>query len=211
MTIGYSRPNSIHLGLLLHNHQPVGNFPWVFQQVYKETYLPMIEALERHSGVRLSLHYTGSLLDWFAEVQPAFLQRINQLVQRQQVEIVGGGYYEPILPSIPDKDKLAQIRRLTEHLERIFGVKPDGMWLAERVWEPALPGILRKADIEWTILDDVHFKNAGLDDEGLYGYYATEDQSSVLKVYATSKALRYTIPFRPPQDTIELLRKLATP
>jgi alpha-amylase len=212
MTTGHSRPNSsIHLGLLLHNHQPVGNFPWVFQQVYQETYLPMIEALERHPGIRLSLHYTGSLLDWFAEVQPAFLERINQLVQRKQVEIVGGGYYEPILPSIPDKDKLAQIRRLSECLERTFGVKPDGMWLAERVWEPALPGLLREADIEWTILDDVHFKNVGLDDDDLYGYYATEDQSSVLKVYATSKALRYTVPFRPAQETIEVLRKLATP
>src|SRR5207237_5133493 len=90
---------SIHLGLLLHNHQPVGNFPWVFQQVYEEAYLPMIEALERHPEVRLSLHYTGSLLDWMEEAQPAFLLRLALLVKRQQVEIVSGGYYEPILPS----------------------------------------------------------------------------------------------------------------
>lgn len=212
MTTGHSRPNhSIYLGLLLHNHQPVGNFPWVFQRVYEETYLPMIAALERHPEIRLSLHYTGSLLDWLAEAQPGFLLHLNQLVQRGQVEIVGGGYYEPILPSIPDSDKLVQIRRLSEHLEHTFGTKPDGMWLAERVWEPALPGILRKADMEWTILDDVHFKNVGVDDADLYGYYATEDQGSVLKVYATSKALRYTIPFRPAQHTIEALRRLATP
>jgi alpha-amylase len=183
MATGYSRPNSIHLGLLLHNHQPVGNFPWVFQQVYEDAYLPMIEALERHPGIRLSLHYTGSLLDWLAEVQPTFPQRINQLVQRKQVEIVGGGYYEPILPSIPDSDKIAQIRLLSEQLKRIFGVTPEGMWLAERVWEPALAGILHKADIEWTILDDIHFKNVGLDDHDLYGYYATEDQGSIMKVY----------------------------
>ena len=211
MTLGYYRPNSIYLAWLLHNHQPVGNFPWIFQKVYEETYFPMIEALERYPGIRLSLHCTGSLLDWFAEAQPAFLQRINRLVQRKQVEIVGGGYYEPILPSIPDSDKIAQIHRLSEYIERTFGVKPDGMWLAERVWEPSLPGLLRKADVEWTILDDVHFKSVGLDDDDLYGYYATEDQSDVLKVYSTSKALRYTIPFRPPQETIELLRSLATP
>src|SRR5579859_2839208 len=212
MTTGHSRPdNSIYLGLLLHNHQPVGNFPWVFQQVYEDAYLPMIEALERHPGIRLSLHYSGSLLDWLAEVQPAFLQRIHRLVQREQVEIVGGGYYEPILPSIPDSDKFAQIRRLSEYLERTFGVKPDGMWLAERVWEPTLPGFLHQANIAWTILDDIHFKNVGLDDDDLYGYYATEDQGSILKVYATSKALRYTIPFHPPEETIALLRRLATP
>src|SRR5438552_5825488 len=196
------RTGSIHLGLLLHNHQPVGNFPWVFQQVYEEAYLPMLTALDRHPDVRLSLHYTGSLLDWLNEAHPDFLQRIASLVQRGQVEMVSGGYYEPILPAIPDKDKIAQIRRLTARIERDFGTKPTGMWIAERVWEPGLPRLIREADIEWTVLDDVHFKNVGLEDQDLYGYYATEDQSSVLKVFATSKAMRYTIPWRPVSETI---------
>ena len=91
-----------------------------------------------------------------------------------------------------------------------FGTQPTGMWCAERVWEPGLPRLLREAGIEWTILDDVHFNNVGLEDSQLYGYYATEDQSSILKVYATSKTLRYTIPWRPVHETIEALRSLAT-
>src|SRR5207248_6720959 len=124
--------------------------------------------------------------------------------------MVSGGYYEPILPSIPDRDKLAQIRRLSERVARDFGTRPTGMWIAERVWEPGLPHLLREAGIEWTILDDVHFKNVGLEDSDLYGYYATEDQSSVLKVYATSKTLRYTIPWRPVSETITALHALAT-
>ena len=111
---------SISFGLLLHNHQPVGNFPWVFQQVYQEAYLPMLEALERHPQVRLSLHYTGSLLDWLEEAHPEFLERIATLAKRDQVEIVSGGYYEPILPSIPDDDKIAQIRRLTDRIQRLY-------------------------------------------------------------------------------------------
>src|SRR5258707_9198607 len=171
-----NQTSSIHLGLLLHNHQPVGNFPWVFQQVYAESYLPMIEALERHPEVRLSLHYTGSLLDWIEEAHPEFLERIAVLARRNQIEIVSGGYYEPILPSIPDNDKVAQIRRLTARIEQDFGTQASGIWLAERVWEPGLPRLLHEAAIEWTILDDVHFKNVGLEDHDLYGYYATEDQ-----------------------------------
>jgi 4-alpha-glucanotransferase len=205
-----NQTSSIHLGLLLHNHQPVGNFPWVFQQTYEEAYLPMIAALERHPEVRLSLHYTGSLLDWIEEAHPEFLERIAILVRRNQIEIVSGGYYEPILPSIPDNDKVAQVQRLTSRIQRDFGTQASGMWLAERVWEPGLPRLLREAAIEWTILDDVHFKNVGLEDHDLYGYYATEDQSSILKVFATSKGLRYTIPWRPVSETIEQLRSLAT-
>ncbi|GAC1504452.1 MAG: DUF1926 domain-containing protein [Ktedonobacteraceae bacterium] len=203
--------NSISLGLLLHNHQPVGNFPWVFQEVYEASYLPMLEALERHPQVRLSLHYTGSLLDWLGDAHPEFLRRVAELVRRGQVGIVGGGYYEPILPSIPDTDKVTQIRRLAARIQASFGVQPTGAWIAERVWEPGLPRFLRDAGVDWTILDDIHFKSAGLDDNDLYGYYATEDQSSVLKVYATSQALRYTIPWRPVRESIEALRSLVTP
>ena len=46
----------ISLALAIHNHQPVGNFGWVFAEVYDRAYLPMLEALERHPRVRLSLH-----------------------------------------------------------------------------------------------------------------------------------------------------------
>src|SRR6202051_2694960 len=83
---------TIHFGLLLHNHQPIGNFPWVFQQVYESSYLPMLAALERHPHVRISLHYTGSLLDWLAETHPDFLKRVAHLVANKQLEMVSGGY-----------------------------------------------------------------------------------------------------------------------
>src|SRR2546422_8220637 len=131
----------------------------------------MLEALERHPKIRLSLHYTGSLLDWLEEVHPEFLERIAALAKRDQVEIVSGGYYEPILPSIPDDDKISQIRKLTEAVRREFGYDPSGMWLAERVWEPTLPTHLYRAGIEWTLLDDIHFKMVGLTDEDLTGYF----------------------------------------
>ncbi len=202
--------NGIHFGLVIHNHQPVGNFPWVFEQVYEESYLPMIEALERHPGVRLSLHYTGSLLDWMQEAHPDFLRRIGSLVKRNQVEMVSGGYYEPIFPSIPDSDRLAQVHRLSTWLAARFDTNATGMWIAERVWEPDMPRLLHRAGITWTILDDVHFKNVGLDDSDLYGYYVTEDQGSTVKVFATSKVMRYTIPWRPAAETISALRQIAT-
>ena len=101
-----SAPRRISLALTLHNHQPVGNFGWVFDEIYEKAYLPMIEALERHPKVRLSLHYTGPLLEWFAAAHPEFLARVRALVERGQVEIVGGGLYEPILASLPAANDL---------------------------------------------------------------------------------------------------------
>lgn len=196
----------IFLGLAIHNHQPVGNFPWVFEEAYKKAYLPMLEALEKHPGIRLSCHYSGPLLDWLVEHQPGFVGRVAELVKRGQAEVMTGGYYEPILPIIPDEDKLGQVRKMTEALEKLFGQRAMGLWLAERVWEPHLPKALACAGVSWTIVDDAHFKMVGLSDKDLFGYYITEEQGDVVKVFATSKHLRYSIPWRDVSEVIEYLR-----
>ncbi len=200
----------IYLGLVLHSHQPVGNFPWVFDQVYHDAYLPMVECLERHVSVRLSLHYSGALLDWLWVNQPDMIRRIKALVERGQVEILTGGYYEPILPAIPDADKLGQVAKLTKVVQDSFGCTAEGLWLAERVWEPQLAKVLAQAGVRWTVVDDTHFKLVGLSDDDLFGYYTTEEQGNILKVFGTSKHLRYLIPWHEVEEIISFLHDQAT-
>jgi 4-alpha-glucanotransferase len=201
---------SIGLALTLHNHQPVGNFGWVIAETYEQAYLPMLEALERHPGVRLALHYTGPLLAWLRAERPAFLDRLATLVARDQVEIVGGGWYEPVLASLPERDRVTQLRRMADELEGQFGARPQGAWLAERVWEPDLPTALVDGGYRWTILDDAHFRAAAIPEEALWGPYTTDDQGKVLTVYGTEQGLRYHIPFSPVETVIDHLRTHAT-
>ena len=58
------------LTLLIHAHQPVGNFGDVFERAYAQSYLPFVEVLSRHPSICLGLHYTGSLLEWMERVHP---------------------------------------------------------------------------------------------------------------------------------------------
>ncbi|TMD27820.1 MAG: DUF1925 domain-containing protein, partial [Chloroflexi bacterium] len=196
--------------MTIHNHQPVGNFGWVIQETYERAYLPMLDALERHPGVRIGLHYTGPLLDWLDREQPEFLARLAGLVVRDQVEIVGGGWYEPVLAALPERDRLAQLTRMADELERRFGSRPRGAWLAERVWEPDLPTALAGAGYGWTILDDAHFRAAAIPEEALWGPYMTDDQGKSLTVWGTEQGLRYRIPFRPVDEVIAFLQEHAT-
>jgi alpha-amylase len=200
----------ISLALAIHNHQPVGNFGWVFAEVYEQAYLPMLDALERHPGVRLSLHYSGPLLEWLRVERPEFISRLGALVARDQVEILGGGYYEPVLASLPERDRVGQLQRMGDELERLFGRRPTGAWLAERVWEPDLPTSLAAGGYDWTILDDAHFRAAAIPEEDLWGPYTTEDQGRLLTVFGTEQGLRYRIPFRDVEDVIGYLRDHAT-
>ena len=159
----------ISLALAIHNHQPVGNFGWVLAEVFEQAYLPMVDALERHPTVRLSLHYTGPLLEWLRAERPEFIERLGALVARGQVEILGGGYYEPVLASLPERDRIGQLRRMADELEGLFGRRPAGAWLAERVWEPDLPTSLVAGGYGWTILDDAHFRAAAIPRGGPLG------------------------------------------
>ncbi|MBI5406922.1 MAG: DUF1926 domain-containing protein [Nitrospirae bacterium] len=200
----------INLAMALHFHQPVDNFDHVFKEAYEKSYRPFIDVLERFPQIRVTLHYSGSLFEWIENNRPELLKRVAGLVERGQVEMMTGGFYEPILCVIPRRDSIGQISMLTEYIRDKFYTKAEGMWLTERIWEPHLPSILHDAGIKYLVVDDTHFRYAGLLEHQLYGYYSTEDEGKVVYLFPSSERLRYTIPFREPHETIEYLRDLAT-
>lgn len=198
------------LALTFHNHQPVGNFGWVIEEAYRHAYLPMLDALERHPSIRLALHYTGPLLEWLAAEHPDFLDRLRDLVQLDRVEVLGGGYFEPVLASLPERDRIQQLVRMADEIERLVGRRPRTAWLAERVWEPDLPTSLVSTGYASTILDDAHFRASGIPEDAMWGPYTTEDQGHLLTVFGTEQGLRYRIPFGQVDDVIAYLREHAT-
>lgn len=203
--------NKINLLFAIHCHQPVGNFDSVFEEAYDKAYLPFIKVLQRHPKIKVGLHYSGCLLDWFGEKKPEFLGMLKKLVKGGQTEMIGGGYYEPILPLIPDRDKFGQLKRHLDFIKQNTGCVAEGVWLTERVWEQYLAKIFSQAGLKYTIVDDSHFELAGKKVEDILGYYLTEEEGFPLAVFPSSKKLRYSLPFKLPQETINYLRSVATP
>ncbi len=199
----------IRLVLAFHDHQPIGNFDGVFEAAYQDSYWPFLEVLEQHPQIPISLHTSGSLLEWLVDKHPEYIDRIRMLADRGQIEIIGGPFYEPILACIPRRDRIGQITAYSRYLEKLFGAPIRGMWVPERVWEQSFAGDITQAGIEYTILDDYHFRSTGLRDEELFGYYLSEDEGRLLKIFPGSEKLRYTIPFADPQETINYLRQIA--
>jgi alpha-amylase len=209
----------VTLLMAVHCHQPVGNFDFVFEDAYAKAYEPFLSVLERHPKVRLALHYSGSLLDWLRTHRPGFLRRVRALAARGQVELLASGYYEPILPMIPEADRQGQIAKMRRALRNEFGAKASGLWLTERVWEPQLPETLSRAGIRYTMVDTNQFAAAKpwlpaslqLQDEffwDLLGCYTTDCAGSSVALFPASKRLRYWLPFQPVERTMEFLRRI---
>lgn len=199
----------IQLCLVLHNHQPVGNFDDVFEAAYQDSYLPFLEVFEPFTDLKISLHTSGPLMQWLQTNHPDYLNRIAQLVEAGRIEIIGGAFYEPILTMIPKRDRVGQITRFSKWLEERLCSKINGMWMPERIWESCLTESLADAGIRYTLLDDYHFRRAGLKNEELTGYFVAEDEGRTVAVFPGSEHLRYLIPFSDPEETIKHCRMLA--
>ncbi len=191
----------------VHNHQPLGNFGWVFEDAYEKSYRPFMETLEDYPNMKAAMHISGPLLEWISENRPEYLDLLRSLIMKGQLEMVVAGFYEPVLAAIPGEDAVEQIRLLKEFV-RDLGYEPRGLWLTERVWQPKLVGVLNKASIDYVIVDDYHFMSAGLDREELYWPYYTEEDGETVTVFPIDEKLRYLIPFRPVEKTLEYLHSL---
>jgi alpha-amylase len=194
--------NKFYFLLGIHNHQPVGNFPEVFEEAFNKSYWPYIQLMKKHPRIKWSLHCSGILWDFFMDKHPEYIQAVKDMVNEGRLELISGGYYEPVLPAIPDIDKKGQILKLTKFIKDEFKQDATGIWLTERVWEPGLAKILSESGIKYTVVDDAHFAASGEDIEKLKGYYVTEDQGEKLNIFPISQLMRYYIPFKPVEYTI---------
>lgn len=201
--------SNVSLCLVLHNHQPVGNFDGIIEQAYQDSYLPFLDIFEDYDQLELSLHTSGPLLLWLVEHHPEYIERVRTLVAAERIEIIGGPFYEPILPMLPSHDRVGQIRAYSTYLSTLFSTNIRGMWMPERVWESSLTTDIARAGIDFTVLDDFHFKAAGWSEDKLFGSYLTEDDGNLLRVFPGSERLRYLLPFAAPEETIDFARQVA--
>ncbi len=189
----------------LHSHQPVGNFENVFEEIYNQSYLPFLQVFSHYKDFKLALHYSGPLLEWLLENRPNYIEMLKQMAENKQAELIGGAFYEPILPLLPTKDRIDQINFTKWFFKKHLKSKPKGMWLAERVWEQALVSDLANAKVDFTMVDNTHFNFAGFEGD-VGGYYLAEDRGQTVKVFPLNEKLRYLIPFAEPEKTIEYLK-----
>lgn len=194
----------------IHMHQPVDNFKEVIAHAVNVCYAPFFEVLSRYPQFRFSLHCSGWLMQQIENDYPKLFETIKELSAKGSIEFFSAGYYEPILSAIPSQDRVAQITRLSDDIQKKFNQKVKGLWLTERVWDSSLIPDLCSSNIEYTVVDDYHFQSTGFDEEVLEGYYITEESGKYIGIFPISKKLRYALPFTSVGDAIKTIKSFNT-
>ncbi len=184
--------NTTKLLFGIHCHQPIDNFDHVIYEAIAKSYKPFFQTLEKFPHFKCSVHFSGWLLEFIEKNDTELFSLMQKL--SPQIEFFSGGFYEPILASIPSIDRIAQIEKLSSYITKNFNQTPKGLWLTERVWDDSIISDLVKCGIEYVIVDDYHLLSNGTT-QNLHGYYLTENNSNIIAIFPISKDLRYAIPF----------------
>ncbi|MDR0663485.1 MAG: DUF1926 domain-containing protein [Spirochaetaceae bacterium] len=180
-----STPLTLILGI--HYHISNGAGYSLFERVYKDKIRPVLSSLYKFPKIPAVLHFSGSLWYWIERNHSELFMLITDMIHRKQIELLGGGFYEPMIPLINYKDKVGHIEMLTTYLRKHFGKRTQGCLLPALAWESSMPSILSSCNIAYTFLDESYFFAAGVNKEYIYKPYITEDKGKLVKVFPVSR------------------------
>jgi len=162
---------------------PIHSTDEELEAYYLAAVKPFVTVAYRFPDVPLTLFFSGPLLEWLQVRHSEYLTVLTEMIKRKQVEVLGGGFYAPLLPLIPPTDRLGQIEELTTLVRKLLGRRPRGLWLTKGVWDPALVVHLTGSGMEYTFLEEGDFRRVGLSQQQVGLPRLTEHQGRLLTIF----------------------------
>ena len=139
--------------------------------LYKSAYKSIASFLYANPNFPFSFYFTGPVLEWLQKNHKEYLVIIEELINRKQVEILGGAYYNSLLPLLPHIDRVGQIEFLNTFERKVFKKRPKGAWLFTSAWENSMISSLTSGSMEYVLLD--------------YSLFASENEKKAYQVAIT--------------------------
>ena len=192
---------SIGLVLALHNTQPPGTSGHDLRRAFERAYFPMLDAIDAHPAVRVSMHWSGQLLEWMELHAPDQLDRLVRLASDGRVEILGGLWGGGVLPAMPERDIVGQVTAMTRWWKNQGDIKVRGAWLPYTAWDPSAARILGRRGLQYTVLEETQFAPPVVAD----GYYLTEREGTALALFSADARLCRMAPDSPPGKILKAI------
>jgi len=184
-----------------------GTLPANIEEQYQTIIKKIFSYLYAHESLYLSVFIPGILLEWFEKKHPEILDVLNELVNRKQVEILGGGYYEPPFPLLLPVDRVGQIEYLTTSIRKIIGKRPRGITMAESIWDPSLISSCNSCGMEYALLDNRLIPRSSFRPIASYSPLIVENLGRTLTVIPLHQDLLPTIKQKP-EDFFSYLKNV---
>ena len=145
---------SIHICYSLKSSRLGPNQKEIFEKDYINVYKPAAKFLYAHPDFKMSFAFNGVQIDFLQKEYPEFIEILHELISRKQIEILGGGYYDPAFPLLFPMDRTGQIELLTSTLRSITGKRPRGINICASIWDYSLVSCFNNCGMDYVLLDD---------------------------------------------------------
>ncbi len=116
-------------------------------------YKAFFSGIQAEEKLPLTIFAAGSFLEWQKGKRQAYSMLLNNMLSRKQIELLGGGYYQPYLSLLPVSDVIGQIEMMTSAIRTQFGKRPRGLFLTASAWTPSLITPFVRCGMEYCLLD----------------------------------------------------------
>ena len=127
--------------------------PEALESDYQKLYKKIASFLYAHPVYKLTFSFEGQIFSWLVKKHPEFIRLLKELLSRKQIEVLGGGYYNPVLPLLLPIDRNGQIEMYTSELSAALGKRPRGMTVYGSIWDNSVVPNLYASGMEYVLLD----------------------------------------------------------
>ncbi len=120
---------------------------------YQNLYKKILQFYYAHPKYKLALYISGPSLDYIHRKHPEYTTLLRELINRKQVEMLGGGYYNPAFPLLFQQDRTGQLELMTQTLRSATGKRPRGVTLVNSIWDSSIINCLTTCGMEYSLLD----------------------------------------------------------
>lgn len=149
-----------------------------YKAVYENFYKPLISFLYANPEFYFSFYFTGPEFDYIKEKNPELIEVLKKLVNRKQVEILGGGYYNPVFPLLFPMDRTGQVELLSSTIRKSIGKRPRGVYLCASAWDPSLVTSFESCGMDYVELDSSLIQK----DRNIYRPIVMADRGKCIKI-----------------------------
>lgn len=144
--------------------------------------------------VRFSIFMDGPTLVAAQKVaRPLMFGRFRKAIEDGYLEVLGGGFYDPMLPLFPTELQSMQLAEHRAFLWKHFGVEPSGYFNSSMVWEMEMTELLEKNHFEYALVQESALQDALGRSTSVSGWYSVEDKGSFMRVVPVSESLSKAI------------------
>jgi len=147
-----------HWATILHFYQPYNQKREIIDKIVEQCYRPVANGILASPDARITINFTGVLLDLLAKYgHRDVIDLYGEAARQGKIELVASAKFHAILPLLPPDEARRQIAINNDTNRSYFGdvYKPRGVFLPEVAWDPKLATILDEFGFDWVMLDEL--------------------------------------------------------